>query len=125
MPQHNPELAPLFNLFGLSSNYAVTELLAAAEDCKRRADRDPAKAWIKCADELPELDTPVWIRTADDIIVIAERGSSTDGWMWSACYGQFFADGKWDAVDGDASDEYEPTHWMALPTPPADERVSP
>ncbi|WP_199884981.1 DUF551 domain-containing protein [Pseudomonas bohemica] len=177
MPQHNPELAPLFNLFGLSSNHSLSTLLANVENCKRHSDLlhaverqfftvpgkpsgdpedegfepsdecllnswgsttdqylnqfraalprvminagcDPANAWIVCADQLPELDTPVWIRTADDLIVIAERGSSTDGWMWSVCYGHFFADGKWDAVDGDASDEYEPTHWMPLPVPP-------
>ncbi len=120
MPARNPEMAEIYNLFGLSSNHPLATLIATIADCKRRADQDSAKVWVKCEDRLPELDTPVWIRTNDDVMVIAERGSSTDGWMWSACYGHFFSNGKWDAVDSDASDQYEPTHWMPLPLPPSD-----
>jgi hypothetical protein len=40
MPQHNPELAPLFNLFGLSSNHSLSTLIANVEGLKRQADRD-------------------------------------------------------------------------------------
>lgn len=40
MPQHNPELAPLFNLFGLSGNHSLSTLIANVEGLKRRADED-------------------------------------------------------------------------------------
>jgi hypothetical protein len=75
--------------------------------------------WIKCSDRLPDLDTPVWLRMPENIMILGERGSSTDGWMWSACYGVYFnSDGEWDACESDASDEHEPTHWQPLPAPP-------
>jgi len=35
------------------------------------------------------------------------------GWVWSNCYGDIHGDSEWD-------DEYWPTHWMPLPTPPID-----
>ena len=77
--------------------------------------------WIKCSDRLPELDTPVWLRMPENIMLVGERGSSTDGWMWARCYDFYFnADGKWDSNESDASDEYEPTHWQPLPTPPTE-----
>ncbi|WP_282372267.1 DUF551 domain-containing protein [Pseudomonas sp. PS02290] len=77
--------------------------------------------WIKCSDDLPPLDTPVWLRMADNIMIVGERGSSTDGWMWAACYGIYFNTiGEWDANESDASDEHEPTHWQALPLPPTE-----
>jgi hypothetical protein len=58
---------------------------------------------------------------AGNIMIVGERGSSTDGWMWAACYGIYFnAIGEWDANGSDASDEYEPTHWQALPLPPTE-----
>ena len=74
--------------------------------------------WIKCSDKLPELDTPVWLRMDEDVMIIGERASSTDGWIWAACYGHYFDKGKWEVVESDASDEHEPTHWQALPSPP-------
>ena len=41
--------------------------------------------------------------------------------MWAACYGFYFnAIGEWDAVESDASDEHEPTHWQPLPSPPTE-----
>lgn len=77
--------------------------------------------WIKCSDRLPELDTPVWLRMPENIMIVGERSSSTDGWMWAACYGFYFnAIGEWDANESDASDEYEPTHWQPLPAPPTE-----
>lgn len=54
-------------------------------------------------------------------MIVGERSSSTDGWMWAACYGLYFnASGEWDAVESDASDEHEPTHWQPLPNPPTE-----
>lgn len=73
--------------------------------------------WVKCEDSLPELDDMVWLRFGDDSMVIGERSSSTDGWMWSACYAPYFDNGKWEYVDGEPLDE-DPTHWMSLPEPP-------
>lgn len=52
-------------------------------------------------------------------MIVGERGSSTDGWAWAACYGFYFnLEGKWDANEIDASDDLEPTHWQPLPAPP-------
>jgi hypothetical protein len=56
-----------------------------------------------------------------DIMIVGERSSSSDGWMWATCYGFYFnAIGEWDANESDASDEHEPTHWQHLPSPPTD-----
>ncbi|MCV4287753.1 hypothetical protein OH708_07520 [Pseudomonas capsici] len=40
MPTHNPELAPLYNLFGLSSNHSLSTLIANVQGLKSRADKD-------------------------------------------------------------------------------------
>lgn len=40
MPAHNPELAPLYNLFGLSSNHSLSTLIANVQGLKSRADKD-------------------------------------------------------------------------------------
>lgn len=40
MPQHNPELAPLYNLFSLSSNHPLPTLIANVQGLKSRADKD-------------------------------------------------------------------------------------
>lgn len=50
--------------------------------------------WIKCEDELPPFDLPVWLQLPGGQIIIGERSSGTDGWLWGNCYGNaYFHDG--------------------------------
>ncbi|QCG67304.1 DUF4159 domain-containing protein [Pseudomonas veronii] len=38
MPKHQPELAPIYNVFGLSSNHELSTLLVNVENSKRFSD---------------------------------------------------------------------------------------
>jgi hypothetical protein len=73
--------------------------------------------WISIDERLPELDIPVWLACGDNLF-IGCRNDDGDGWLWCNCYGSMYWDKtKWSSFDADA-DDYLPTHWMPLPTPP-------
>lgn len=75
--------------------------------------------WIETSKQLPPFDVPVWTSMPSGEMIIAERSSSTDGWMWGNCYGNaYFSEGAWRSSECAIDDDYEPTHWQYLPVPP-------
>jgi hypothetical protein len=81
--------------------------------------------WIRVEDALPEGDVPVWLclnGPLTEILVIGCRSDSRDGWLWCKCYLDYYWDyttKKWVTDTAEEGDD-KPTHWMHLPTPPAD-----
>jgi hypothetical protein len=76
--------------------------------------------WISVSERLPEMDLPVWLVEGDRVWVGA-RGDDGEGWVWGNSYGSHYWDksaGKWTAFDNECDDDYQPTHWQALPEPP-------
>ena len=72
--------------------------------------------WISVDESLPELDVPVWL-FCDDGIFIGCRGEDGDFWQWGRSYDDIWYDEGWHTLTSDA-DDYQPTHWQALPEPP-------
>lgn len=82
--------------------------------------------WISVMEKLPEFDTVVlvcWRNTptsVDPIYSWGARLDDGDGWLWGL-------GGRWGVHpdqtatwnDVDADDDYNVTHWMPLPVPPA------
>ncbi|EKS1846891.1 DUF551 domain-containing protein [Cronobacter malonaticus] len=75
--------------------------------------------WIKCSERMPELDTVViggflgWDGNFVYDCFARSSKASDDGWVWVYC--EQFGRGDWLH-----DDEYEITHWMPLPAPPAE-----
>lgn len=70
-------------------------------------------------DNLPPLDEIVWLWDGCKIWT-GGRADDRDGWLWANTDGYFWFNGsKWDG-DLYTDDDYRPTHWMAMPTPPND-----
>lgn len=76
--------------------------------------------WIKCDDQLPPLDLPVWLYERDsNSIWIGELSYVIDGTFWGNTYGQvYYLNGRWWSTDNEIDDDYQPTHWARLPTFP-------
>lgn len=76
--------------------------------------------WREVENELPPLDTPVWLHLKHGSIIQGERNDSGDGWLWANSYNSAYVDkdGKWKS-EPEMDDDYEVTHWMHLPPPPA------
>ncbi len=74
--------------------------------------------WIRCDEELPPLDVPVFVATAayPDQLGCAMRRFVDDGWYWEEYNGNGmdFRDGANYIFD----DEYMYKWWMNLPPPP-------
>ena len=79
----------------------------------------PDLVWIACAERLPELDEIVWLyQPGTEGIWIGVRADDVEGWLWGNAHGSMWWNGqRWDA-DMETDDDYKPTHWMPLPTPP-------
>ena len=79
--------------------------------------------WKLVSEELPPLDTPVWLYGPANCSspYLGERSSDADGWLWASIYGSdlYWSNGKWHATDAE-QDDLNPTHWMPLPDPPKD-----
>jgi len=75
--------------------------------------------WSDCADRLPELGEIVWLYApGTEGMWVGGRADDADGWLWANAYGTMWWNGqRWDA-DLETDDDYKPTHWMPLPTPP-------
>ena len=78
--------------------------------------------WIPVGERLPDLCEPVWLLQGDSIWV-GERGECEEGeWLWGNCYGDFYWNStiqKWESSTAEQDDDYQPTKWIPLPTPPA------
>lgn len=69
------------------------------------------------ADHLPDIGQMVWLHE-NGRTWIGSRDDGGDGWMWGNSYGHIWHNGEqWDG-DCEQDDDYSPTHWMPLPTPP-------
>lgn len=103
MPQHNPELAPLFTLFGLSSNHSLSTLIANVQGLKSRADKDAPLADRYRFLREPKASAPVtlpeeqWIVVGiaghEDVLSGAELDEAIDGAMKSKSYTFRYDDG--------------------------------
>lgn len=87
-----------------------------------KLDRRPAAPesnWIKCSEQLPEIDAAVFLQCADGEIGIAARCDMANGtWEWGwAGTPPFFnrASARWDCQEYRADDVDEPILWMPLP----------
>lgn len=78
-------------------------------------------AWVPTADtaRLPDEGVPVWVYE-DGRFYIACRVYDSEGWLWARCYGLPYLDkqGKWQCIDAELDDDYQPTIWQPLPEPP-------
>lgn len=85
---------------------------------------DKTYQWIGIEEQMPALDTPVWLYDGNKVfiggLIIVNVGDDPFH-AWASTYMMnvyFEKDGTWSA-DFEYDDDYFPTHWMPLPTPPA------
>lgn len=85
---------------------------------------DKTYQWISIEEQKPPLDTPVWLYDGNKVfiggLIIVNVGDDPFH-AWASTYMMnvyFEKDGTWSA-DFEYDDDYFPTHWMALPTPPS------
>ena len=80
--------------------------------------------WIKCSDRTPPESQPVWLWDGNRLWIGAYEYCNDDpgGWFYGMGYGErwnsFYA--RWELMDNDWDDDYQPTHWMPLPEPPVE-----
>ena len=80
-----------------------------------------AEGWIAVADDLPQMEEPVWLYFSGQAPFIGCRTDDVDGWLWANCYDDYYFDkGKWKTETAEVDDDYQPTHWKRLPSPPLD-----
>ncbi len=85
---------------------------------------DKTYQWISIEDQKPALDTPVWLYDGNKVfigglIMVEGIAETFKAWATVSMMNVYFEkDGTWSA-DFEYDDDYFPTHWMALPTPPA------
>ena len=79
--------------------------------------------WIKCSEKTPPEKEPVWLFDGKDMWIGSYEYCDDDpgGWFYGKGYGltwnQFH--GKHELTDNEWDDDYQPSHWMPLPEPPA------
>ena len=74
--------------------------------------------WLEVSKELPPLDDMVWLYDPERGPWIGARADDGTCWLWANSYGRIWWNGvKWDG-DKETDDDYKPTHWLRLPTPP-------
>lgn len=101
---------------------SIRAMLAAAPsipDAEGQVRQGLSEAWLPI-ESAPD-ETPVWLLSAAGDIWIGERNFNGDGWLWGNCYMTVYlrGDGTWGSSDCQEDDDYQPTHWMPLPAPPA------
>ena len=77
--------------------------------------------WISVIDKRPPEDLPVWLYEHGRGIWVGSWSEAEEGWLWHNCYSTYHLDkdDQWAAYDMEQDDDYQPTHWMPLPSPPA------
>lgn len=84
---------------------------------------ESSEGWISVNDRLPAFHVPVWL-CEEGRMFIGARCDESDGWLWGHCYdSQYLDNGVWRSDCIEADDDYQPTHWMALPSPPPSQKA--
>ena len=79
--------------------------------------------WVSVSRTLPPLDEAVWLydESTGDMWVGMRSMESGDDWAWGHSYGNFWWSDNKHRWEGDCitDDDYQPTHWAPLITPPS------
>ena len=81
------------------------------------------KNWVAVDDAKPEENQVVWVMTEQNqgpslMEYAYVNDGDNSGWIWANVYdAPMYHNGKWQA-EGEWDDDYNVTHWMALPEPP-------
>jgi len=102
---------------GVASNMEIgrraIEALRAALAAPQSAD-----GWIACSERMPDEDEPVWLCEGEHVWIGTR--AYDDGWCFTKCYAVPYWTGLvWEDPDAEWDDDYRPTHWRPLPTPPS------
>lgn len=89
----------------------------SAEKPPCESDNAICSPWILTSQEMPEMADIVWLFNGVNVW-IGSRENDPEGWMYSNLYGSEYWDGEKWCGDTEIDDDYQPTHWMPLPTPP-------
>ena len=92
---------------GASGHHAVEPPASAAS---------ASEGWVAVSERLPAIGQVVWLCDADNIYM-GGRGQDGDEWLWCQCYNvpNWEAE-EWVPDDLESDDDYQPTHWMPLPS---------
>jgi hypothetical protein len=77
--------------------------------------------WTEISNEPPPPGIPVWLWDGMHIWIGAHDDTG-EGWCFGNTYGHIWRNpktGDWETTDNEWDDDYQPTHWMPLPEPPA------
>lgn len=96
-----------------------SELRRLAEENERLKAQAVLDVWNLVSEGNPPEDVPVWLAQGDRVW-IGTFNQEPEGWVFTNCYNsQFWTDEKWDCNEAEFDDDYAPTHWKHLPTPPS------
>ena len=92
---------------GASGHHAVEPPASAAS---------ASEGWVAVSERLPAIGQVVLLCDADNIYM-GGRGQDGDEWLWCQCYNvpNWEAE-EWVPDDLESDDDYQPTHWMPLPS---------
>ena len=73
---------------------------------------------MEVTEDNPKLGDIVWLWDGKTIWVGGREMIDSECWLWGNTYGSMWYNGeKWEA-DLESDDDYNPTHWLPLPSPP-------
>ena len=74
--------------------------------------------WLEVTEDNPKLGDIVWLWDGKNIWVGGREMIDNEDWLWGNSYCSMWHNGQeWDA-DLETDDDYKPTHWLPLPSPP-------
>lgn len=96
---------------------AFDEIITEARASGSAAARGSAD-WLKVTEDNPKLGDIVWLWDGKTIWIGGREMVDSEYWLWGKTYGSTWHNcEKWDA-DLETDDDYKPTHWLPLPSPP-------